>query len=342
MDDTMKTRMDRPPLEDIDFLQVFAEIPTPLMMLDRDLAIVFANEAYLETTGCTLSEIQGRYVFEAFPETDERTSVFESAFRKALAGTPNNVTTEPFAIPVEGGGMRELVWSCSHRPIRDANGDVAYVLQNALDITEKYESEQENRVLMRELDHRVKNSLATMQAVARMSLVEAKSMTEARDDLLARMHAMSEVQNLLVQKSWKGSNLSAVVGNALVPFGYDSDGTSRILVDGPRVLVTAKQAQTLSMALHELATNAAKYGALSNDAGTVHVGWTHEPAENGRFTLTWRESGGPDVIAPTRRGFGTTMLIRILAQEIDGDISLDYRPDGLICLMNGWLKSRES
>tara|TARA_R110000787_G_scaffold89771_3_gene189918 strand:- start:9818 stop:10843 length:1026 start_codon:yes stop_codon:yes gene_type:complete len=341
MDHTMNTRMDREPLGEIDFLQVFAETPTPLMMLDQDLIIVFANEAYLQTTGCTMSEIQGRHVFEAFPETEERTSVFEGAFRKALAGTANTVTTEPFAIPIDGGGMREIVWTCTHRPIRDANGDVAYVLQNAVDITEKHENEQENRVLMRELDHRVKNSLATMQAITRMSLVETKSMRDARDDLLARMHAMSEVQNLLVRKSWKGSNVKAVLSNALVPFGYEPDKPSRILLDGPGVSVTAKQAQTLSMALHELATNAAKYGALSNDTGNVHVGWTYEAADSGRFSLTWRESGGPAVAAPTRKGFGTTMLTRILAQEINGDISLDYSPDGLVCLMQGWLESRE-
>ena len=107
MDDTTSRRLDRPPLEEIDFLQVFAKTPTPLMMLNQDLVFVFANEAYLETTGCKMSEIRGRQVFEAFPETEERMALFEAAFRKALAGTPNKLTTEPFAIPIAGGGTRE-------------------------------------------------------------------------------------------------------------------------------------------------------------------------------------------------------------------------------------------
>lgn len=340
MNETTSRRLDRAPLGEIDFLQVFAATPTPLMMLNRDLVIVFANEAYLATTGCTMSEIQGRHVFKAFPETEERMALFETAFRKALAGTPSKVTTEPFAIPVDGGGTREMVWTCTHEPIRDAHGDVAFVLQNALDITEKHHSERANEVLMRELDHRVKNSLATMQAVARMSLVDSKTMQDARDDLLARMHAMSEVQNLLVEKNWKGSHVEAVLANAMSPFGYDADAAGRITLDGPHVTVTAKQTQALSMALHELATNASKYGALSNDEGTIHIGWTYDQAGNGHFGLTWRESGGPEVRKPSRKGFGTTMLTRILAQEINGDISLEYNADGLVCTMEGWLENR--
>lgn len=341
MDETTSRRLDRAPLGEIDFLQVFAATPTPLMMLDRDLVIMFANEAYLETTGCTMSEIQGRFVFEAFPETEERMALFEAAFRKALAGTPNKVTTEPFAIPTNGGGTREIVWTCSHEPIRDAHGDIAFVLQNPVDITEKHASEKENQVLMRELDHRVKNSLATMQAVARMSLVDSKTMQEARDDLLARMHAMSEVQNLLVEKNWKGSHVEAVLSNAMNPFGYDPSAIAgRIALDGPHVTVTAKQAQALSLAMHELATNAPKYGALSNDEGTIHISWTYDQAGNGHFGLTWRESGGPEVRKPSRKGFGTTMLTRVLAQEINGDISLEYNADGLVCTMEGWLENR--
>ena len=332
-------RIDRPVPGPFDFQQAFELSPSPLMILNRDLDYVYANAAYLATTGCTLSEIQGRHVFEAFPETEARTALFKAAFEQALAGTENVLMTEPYAIPVDGGGMREVVWICTQIPLRNAEGEIEYVMQNAVDITEKYHSEQENRVLMRELDHRVKNSLATMQAVTRMSLVESKSMQEARDDLLARMHAMSEVQNLLVERNWAGSNIEAVLSNALIPFGYEPEGASRITLDGPDVRVTAKQAQALSMALHELATNAAKYGALSNDEGTVHVGWTFNKTNGSHFDLTWRESGGPIVKKPTRRGFGTTMLTRILAQEINGDLSLDYKPEGLVCKMEGWLEN---
>lgn len=333
------SRIDRAPLSNIDFSQAFSIVPTPLMILDRDLVIQFANAAYLTTTACTLSEIQGRYVFEAFPESEERMALFRSAFETALNGTANVVTTEPFAIPVDGGGMREVMWTCSQLPLRNAAGEVEYVLQNALDITAKHEREQENRLLMRELDHRVKNSLATVQAITRMSLVAGKSIPEAKDELLGRLRAMSDVQNLLVERNWRGSNVEAVLANALAPFGYEPGG-ARIILEGPKVRVTAKQVQALSMAVHELATNAAKYGALSNDHGTVHVTWTLDRANRFHFRLKWQEAGGPEVKPPTREGFGTKMLTRILAQEINGEISLEYNANGLVCSMEGWLEDR--
>ncbi len=333
------SRVDREPLPGIDFEQAFGLVPTPLMILDRNLVFQFANAAYLSTTGCALSELQGRYVFEAFPESEARTALFKSAFETALAGTPNVITTEPFAIPVDGGGMREVIWTCTHLPIRNAAGEVAFMMQNALDITAKYQREQENKLLMRELDHRVKNSLATVQAITRMSLVETKSMPSAKEELLGRLRAMSDAQSLLVDRNWQGSTVDAVLANALTPFGYDPAG-DRIKLDGPLVRVTAKQMQALSMALHELATNAAKYGALSNDHGTVHVRWTLEKANNAHFRLTWQESGGPEVRQPDRQGFGTVMLTRILAQEINGEISLDYNSNGLVCSMEGWLEDR--
>ena len=329
-------RIDRAPADGIDFAQAFSLVPTPLMIMDHKLVIRFANAAYLTTTACTLSEIQGRYVFEAFPESEARTSLFKSAFELALEGTANVLTTEPFAIPVEGGGMREVIWTCTHMPLRNADGEVAYVMQNAKDITSKYEREQENRLLMRELDHRVKNSLATVQAITRMSLVDTKTIQDAKDELLGRLRAMSDAQSLLVDRNWHGSTVDAVLANALTPFGYDSAG-ERIKLDGPLVRVTAKQMQALSMAVHELATNAAKYGALSNDHGTVQVTWTLDRANSSHFRLIWRESGGPEVRAPERKGFGTVMLTRILAQEINGEISLGYNSDGLVCSMEGWL-----
>jgi PAS domain S-box-containing protein len=332
-------RVDRPPVSGIDFTQAFALVPTPLMIMDRQLVIQFANAAYLTTTACTLSEIQGRYVFEAFPETEERIALFRDAFETALAGCANVLTTEPFAIPVDGGGMREVIWTCSQIPLRNGAGEVEYILQNARDITAKHEREQENHLLMRELDHRVKNSLATVQAITRMSLVEGKTVPAAKDELLGRLRAMSDVQSLLVERNWRGSTVEAVLANALLPFGYEP-GSARIMLTGPKVHVTAKQVQALSMAVHELATNAAKYGALSDDHGTVHVGWTLDQANRFHFRLVWQEAGGPEVKPPEREGFGTKMLTRILAQEINGEISLEYDPNGLVCKMEGWLEDK--
>ena len=331
-------RVDRAPPQLIDFEQAFSLVPTPMMIMNRELVIQFANAAYLSNTACTLSEIQNRYVFEAFPESDARITLFRSAFELALEGTPNVLTTEPFAIPVEGGGMREIIWTVTQLPLRNAAGEVEYVMQNAVDITAKHQRDPENRLLMRELEHRVKNSLATVLAITRMSLTDGKSIENAKDELLGRLSAMAEAQSLLVDRSWQGSCVRDVLANALAAFGYTADGSSRILLEGPAANVTAKQMQVLSLAIHELPTNAAKYGALSEDEGRIHVSWTFDKQDDHRFSLKWQEKGGPGVVKPERQGFGTKMLTRILAQDIRGEIELDSAPTGLVCVMLGRLE----
>lgn len=327
--------MDGQPPVALDFHAVFALVPTPLMVVDRALTIVYANTAYLRTTMRRLSDIQGRHVFDAFPETPERTAPFRDALERAVAGEANVLSTEPFAVPapLEPGGMREIIWACSHTPIPAADGSIAFVLQNAVDITARYESDRRSAMLLDELDHRVRNLLTSVRAVAQQSLVASKSMSEAREDFLSRLEAMAVVHELIVGTSWSGAELATLLGRALAPFGHGRS-CSVFDLDGPPVPLSVRQAQNLAMAVHELATNAAKYGALSQPGGAVRVAWSHEPA-TGAFALRWEESGGPAVSPPVRRGFGTTMLTVVLARDIGGTITLDYPPDGLVCRMEG-------
>ncbi len=338
MDETPKL-MDGPPPGALNFHSVFAAVPTPLMVMDRQLTIVYANEAYLRTTARTLSDLQNRYVFDAFPESPDRMALFKSAFERALAGEANVLTTEPFSVPApdEPSGVRNIVWTCSHTPIADDGGEIAFVLQNAVDVTAKHQADRHSEVLLRELDHRVKNSLATIQAIARQSMVETKTMKEAHDDFSARIGAMAHVHDLLVGDKWAGTKLRAVLSQALRPFGYSDCGGPPIILRGPAVQISARQAQAFAMAIHELATNAAKYGALSNQSGSVDVEWSHDPSDDGAFRLIWRERDGPSVQTPERRGFGTVMLTNILAQEIGGTITLEHAADGVVCRMAGTL-----
>ncbi|MBI1179143.1 MAG: PAS domain-containing protein [Alphaproteobacteria bacterium] len=336
--------VDGEPPATLDFHKVFAKVPTQLMVMDRELAIVYANEAYLRTTMRPLSDIQGRYVFDAFPESPSRMALFKAAFERALSGEENVLTTEAFAVPAPGfdGGMKNIVWTCSHTPITDGSGRVAYVLQNAVDVTADYELDRHNETLLSEFNHRVKNTLATVQAIARQSLTDGKPMREARDDFLARIQAMSVVHDLVLAENCSGTDLVALLAQALKPFGYEDGAGRPVALRGPAVPITARQAQTLSMAIHELATNAAKYGALSNRDGSVDVEWSHEPSRDGAFRLVWRERDGPGVDPPHRKGFGTAMLTRVLAQEIGGRVEIDFLPEGVVCRMQGRLaKSAE-
>ncbi|MEZ0170338.1 sensor histidine kinase [Microvirga sp. TS319] len=204
-------------------------------------------------------------------------------------------------------------------------------LRTALD--KERRAVEHQRVLINELNHRVKNTLATVQSISAQTLRTADNKEEAREALEMRLLALSRAHDVLTRESWEGADLIEVVANALKP--YEIPGESRFHIEGPHVRVTPRMSLALAMALHELATNAVKYGALSNKAGTVQVLWT---VQNGaappRLSLRWMEAGGPPVVAPRRRGFGSRLIERSLAQDLDGHVEIAFPPTGVVCSVN--------
>jgi two-component sensor histidine kinase len=150
----------------------------------------------------------------------------------------------------------------------------------------------------------------------------------ARDAFLARLFALSSQHDLLTLDNWEGASFEGVVRRALRP--YREDNNARFTIEGPAVHLDPKRALALGMGFHELATNAARYGALSNDSGEVHVIWTVDP-DGKALNLRWEEQGGPPVQEPLRRGFGLRLIEHGLGREIAGDVRLDFKPDGLVC-----------
>jgi two-component sensor histidine kinase/PAS domain-containing protein len=189
------------------------------------------------------------------------------------------------------------------------------------DLTELKAAEELQRLLLNELNHRVKNTLATVQAVSLQTLKAADDLPSAREALDRRIVSMAKAHDLLRSREWAGANIDEVVAGALEAFPVN-----QLKVSGDPVEVSPRQALALSMALHELATNAAKYGALSTPDGCVSVHWTNA---DGNFRFEWEESGGPPVVAPTRKGFGSRLLERLLVTDLGGDIALDYAATGL-------------
>ena len=196
----------------------------------------------------------------------------------------------------------------------------------ALEIEHRRRIEKHQNLLLDELNHRVKNTLATVQAMAIQTLKGVE--IAARDSFLARLFALSSQHDLLTLDNWEGASFEGVVRRALRP--WRDDGRPRFQVEGPAVHLEPKRALALGMAFHELATNAAKYGALSNESGMVQVTWTIEP-DGKLLTLRWQETGGPHVSEPQRRGFGLRLIEHGLAREISGKVLLDFRPEGLAC-----------
>ena len=197
------------------------------------------------------------------------------------------------------------------------------------DITERKEAEAHQLLLVNELNHRVKNSLATVQAVVSQTLRNASSLDEARESLNRRLLALALAHDVLTRESWHGAALFDIVHSAVDAHG----DMGRFEIYGPSVWVSPKTALALSMALHELFTNAAKYGSLSNQTGLVDISWDVTGVPQQQLCLSWEERGGPPVEVPTHKGFGSRMLERGLALELNGSAELDFRPTGLICTL---------
>ncbi|MDQ0316363.1 sensor histidine kinase [Amorphus orientalis] len=206
------------------------------------------------------------------------------------------------------------------------DGELRGVICAAVDITERKDHEQRMRLVMRELSHRSKNLLAVVQAIARQTAQQADTVREFLEKFGDRVRALAAAQDLLVAGNWSGASLADVVSGQLGHY-VPEDG-SRVIVQGPDVQLSPDAMQTLSLALHELATNAAKYGALSNETGTVHVEWDVDTSAD-VLDLSWREEGGPPVSEPSRRGFGRIVIERNMARSLSADVELAFEPTGL-------------
>lgn len=215
--------------------------------------------------------------------------------------------------------------SATISPLRDAAGNIVGASIIARDITDRKQAEETRRLLAHEVDHRSKNLLTLVQAAVHFS--DANSPDAIKAAIEGRIQALANVHTLLAQSRWVGADLRSMVMDELSP--YCPHGTSRCEVDGPDVILRPQSAQLIAMVLHELTTNAVKYGAFSVSPGRVRIKWLH--ASDGNLVIRWTEMDGPPVKAPTHSGFGTRMLDRAIRAQLDGHLRLDWRAEGLYC-----------
>jgi two-component sensor histidine kinase len=194
-----------------------------------------------------------------------------------------------------------------------------------LDLTDRKTAEEQQSLLLGELQHRVKNTLAMVQAIASQTFRDTTT-PEARDAFTARVVALAQANEILTESGWTAAPLGDVIRGATIPH---CAGPERFTISGPGIEIAARAALSLTLALHELCTNAAKYGALSNQSGHVDIAW--EVADDEVFRLSWAERDGPRVERPARAGLGTRLIERSLGPQLGGEVRTDYRPDGLIC-----------
>jgi PAS domain S-box-containing protein len=210
-------------------------------------------------------------------------------------------------------------------PVKNAHGKIIGASKIVRDITERKRNDEHVATLAQEAEHRTKNILATVQAMVNLS--QAETIDGFKRAIEGRIQALANVHALFVKSRWVGAELSNIVDRELAP--YRGKGKARAQIDGPDVLLAPDMAQAIAVTLHELATNAAKYGSLSVPKGQVAVTWSR--AADGQLTLNWTESGGPRVTKPARQGFGTSLIERMIGDQLKGEMHLDWRAEGLAC-----------
>lgn len=225
-------------------------------------------------------------------------------------------------------------WHVKVSPVLGADGEVVSILSVSRDVTALQEFEEQQKLLCNELTHRIKNLLALVQAVANQTLRDEHDMASAKPAFMARLAALGQAQDLLMQNTNAGASLSAVADTAARQL------PGRIKAIGPEVALSSRSAIAIAMSLHELVTNATKYGALSNESGHVELSWRIDQIEDeAALELVWQEMNGPRVAQPISKGFGSKMIERVLTSYISGTTRISYLPEGVIVRINATLKA---
>ena len=300
-----------------------------------DLRFQLANAAYRRLVGGR--DVIGKTIGEALPEVVEQG--FPDLLRQVMT------TREAFVgrgvgvmLEAEGReGLEERFLDFVYQPIVSAEGEATGVFVQGHDVTDQKRGEEHQQLLIHELNHRVKNTLSIVQALAMQSFNDNVEPAAARRTFDARLTALSAAHNLLTMENWESAGLLETIKASVAATA--GANIERVSIEGPDTVIAPQTAVSVAMAVHELCTNAIKYGALSNDTGRVEVRWATSPASGGMIDLElqWTESGGPPVVAPSRRGFGTRLIERGLSAELRSKVTLDFDPGGLRCTISAKL-----
>jgi PAS domain S-box-containing protein len=301
-------------------------IPQLAWMANPDGWIFWYNQRWYDYTGTTLEEMEG-WGWRKVHHPDHIDRVVARVQHSWQTGEPWEDT-----FPLKGRDGRWRWFLSRALPVHDDAGSVARWFGTNTDITELREAEERQKLLLAELNHRVKNTLTAVQSLAGQTLRSAESLEAFGETFGARLLALSRSHNLLAREAWQGADLGEVVAETLAPYRSVGDET-RIALGGPAVRLGPTAAVTLGMAFHELSTNAARHGALAVAAGRVAVEWGIDwrGGKTPALELCWRESGGPAVAPPQRSGFGRRLIERGLAHELGAEVGLDFTPAGLQC-----------
>lgn len=286
------------------------------------------NEAICAITGLSREEMLGSTLFARTHPADAEAD--RTAYAKQVRGEIGIYSVEKRYRRKDG----RVIWmAVRSSPVRDASGRFLYGVRVVQDITNRKAIEDRQKLLLDELSHRVKNTLATVQSLA-MQTARGTTTPDAFCQVFAgRLMALSQAHDQLTERHWQSADLHSIIAAGAGP--YFSQDQSRVAMEGDSVTLRPRAALTLAMTFHELTTNAAKYGALSTAGGRIYVQWSREPSADQpeMLRIEWREEGGPPVEKPSRRGFGSKFIIGSIASELGGAAELSFDRAGLRCTL---------
>jgi len=303
----------------------------PMVFTDAkksDHPIIFANGAFLELTGYDRDELlaQSFNFLLADPSDREALDEVEAAFEGKEECADIRYRHK------DGSTFCATIFVSR---VKDKNGKLIEHFLSLVDTTRHERAREHAAMLIDELNHRVKNTLATVQSIVTQAVRNSSDPQVVRESIESRIAALSRSHDLLGREKWEGAGLHDLVVQSLEPFTVTEGRAERFTIDGDNIRLSPKAALALGIAFNELATNAVKYGAFSNEAGTIAIEWTLKGTSDGRLLhLQWRESDGPPVTPPSRRGFGSRVIEQGLAHELGGAVELDYAPSGVVCTID--------
>jgi PAS domain S-box-containing protein len=306
---------------------ILALVGDGVVSTDENGCIILFNRAAEEMFGYTFEEVLGRDVELLIPSRFRARHTDEAQrFASGVSATQRIMGHRREVTGLRRDGVEFPAEATLSRRKLAGRTTLTAVIR---DISERHELDERRRLLSAELGHRMKNVMALVQAVVRLSSREADSLETYRDALQGRLEAIARAQDRLVERRSGGATLLEQLRAELD--SYENAQQTNIRLDGPPVTLDAQLGVSLGLVLHELTTNAAKYGALSTPGGRIEVTWSISDDAPRRVRLAWRETGGPPVTRPTRRGFGTTLIERSLANNKGYRADLRYLPEGLLC-----------
>ena len=306
---------------------LYDSAPIGLALVSRDYRYVRINRELARVNGIPPEEHIGRTIREVLGNGSPTVEpIIDRVFGTGEAVSNLEVSGQS---PAEPGRIRHFL--SGFYPIKDEGGSVQLVGGWVVEISERKAAEDRETLLAREVDHRAKNLLAVVQSI--VQLTPGDDGPELKASVVGRIQALARAHSLLSDARWDGVDLGRLVEEELAPFG--SAGSGRTQSEGPTITLRPAAAQSLALVLHELATNAAKYGALSDDKGRLRIEWRRAASDGkGVVEILWSESGGPAVRAPEKVGFGSSIIRASVERQLRGRVSLEWRPEGLLCLLS--------